>query len=38
MLFVTNDLKEEIEELTHDNILRDNVTYISLFLFGNHVE
>jgi hypothetical protein len=35
MLFATKDLKEEMQELTHDNILRDDVTLISSF-YGNH--
>jgi hypothetical protein len=30
-LFVTNDLREEREESTHDNILRDDITLISIF-------
>jgi hypothetical protein len=32
MLFVTNDLEEEKEESTHDNILRDVDTLILFFL------
>jgi hypothetical protein len=31
MLFITKDLREEREELTHDNILRDDVTLIIFF-------
>jgi hypothetical protein len=33
MLFVTKDLREEREESTHGNILRDAVTLISFFLW-----
>jgi hypothetical protein len=33
MQFVTKDLREEIEESTHVNILRDNITLISFFLW-----
>jgi hypothetical protein len=31
MLFVSKDLREEREELTHDNILRDDVILIYFF-------
>jgi hypothetical protein len=31
MLFVIKDLREEREESTHDNILRDDITLISIF-------
>jgi hypothetical protein len=32
MLFVSKDLREEREELTHDNILRDDIILIYFFL------
>jgi hypothetical protein len=35
LLFVTEDLREEIQKSTHDNILKDDVTLISFFC-GNH--
>jgi hypothetical protein len=31
MLFVTKDLREEMQELTHSNILNDDVTVIFFF-------
>jgi hypothetical protein len=31
MLFVTKNLEEEMQESTHDNILKDNINFI-LFL------
>jgi hypothetical protein len=33
MLFVRKDLREKIEESTHNNILKNNVTLIYLFLW-----
>jgi hypothetical protein len=35
MLFITKNSKEEMQELIHNKILKDNVTLISFF-YKNH--